>query len=436
VPGDHRTGGYTDCGLLTSSAEGSDTPSRPHVKILVLSPWNPYPPVFGARLRILSLLRALASREHREVHLLSFAEPSDDLELSRRYLAGFGIRARLIPHRMEKGSRMAELPSRLAAALRGVPFNAQLCRHPALRESLDAMLREHEFGLLMAETSWMGQHAAPLTGPRKLLSWQNVDFDVYARRATGDTNPLVRAVRRYNHRIARRFELALIPRFDAMLTVTEADRRFLRETGAATPPVHVVPICVDTAGHPLEGDAERAVDQIVFVGAMFYEPNADAVTYFHREIYPRIRDRAPGVRFVIVGRNPADAVRRLARVDPSVSVTGTVEDVRGYYRNSTVFVAPIRHGGGMKTKIVEAMAAGLPVVATSFAMEGIEARNGEEAFIADDPEDFATRVVNLLDDRSLRQRLAVAAQALVERSHSWEALAHLLDGIVEERAPA
>jgi polysaccharide biosynthesis protein PslH len=404
---------------------------RARVKILVLSPWNPYPPVSGARLRVLSLLRALASREHREVHLLSFAEPGDDLERSRRTLAGFGIVARLIPHRAEKGSRIAELPSRLMAALGGVPFNAQVCRHPALRDSLDAMLREHEFAVLIAETSWMGQHAALLTGPRKILSWQNVDFEVYARRATGDANPLVRALRRYNHRVARRFELALIPRFDALLTVTDADRRLLREAGAATTPVHVVPICVDTAGRPPGNDAERAADQIVFVGAMFYEPNADAVTYFHREIYPRIRARAPGVRFVVVGRNPLEEVRRLAQADPSVSVTGTVEDVSPYYRESAVFVAPIRYGGGMKTKIVEAMASGLPVVATSFAMEGIEARDGKEAFIADDPEDFAARVASLLGDRGLRHEMAVAARALVERSYSWEALARLLDPIVE-----
>ena len=409
---------------------------RPRRKILFLSPWNPYPPLFGARLRVLSLLQALASSGRREVHLLALAEPDDDLELSKRYLSGLGIEARLIPHRVAKGSRIAELPTRLLAALRGVPYNAQLCRHPALRQSLRSMLHEHEYGVIVAETSWMGQHAPSLPGGRRFLSWQNIDFDVYARRAMGDANPLVRLVRWYNYRVARQFEMALVPRFDAVFTVTEGDRRILLEAGAVHIPVHVLPICVDTLAHAAAGPVQRAANQLVFVGAMFYEPNVDAVTYFQREIYGRVRERVPDVRLVIVGRDPVETVRRLAQTDPSVSVTGTVDDVSGYYRESTVFVAPIRYGGGMKTKIVEAMAAGLPVVATSFAMEGIEARDGEEAFITDDPERFAARVVNLLEDGGLREKLARAGRELVERTYSWNALARRLDRILEECRPA
>jgi len=406
------------------------------VRILFLSPWNPYPPVFGARLRVLSLLWALATRERREVDLLSFAEPGDDLQASQVHLARFGIRARFVRRPPEKRPRIQELPARLAAAARGVPFNAHLCRHPEMRRTLQTMVRERVYDLVVAETSWMGQHAAPLRGLRKLLSWQNVDFAVYARRAETDTNPLLRAVRRYNHRTARHFEMELVPRFDGLLTVTEADRRFLRDAGVVATPVHVVPICVDTEQCRFEGDAEREPGLLVFVGAMFYEPNVDAVTYFHRDIYGLIRARAPGVRFVIVGRDPTEAVRRLAREDPSVTVTGTVDDVREYYRRGRVFVAPVRQGGGMKTKVVEAMAGGLPVVASSFALEGIEARDGREVLIADEAEAFATGVVSLLNDSRLRQGLALAARALVERSYSWDALARILDGILGERNPA
>lgn len=406
------------------------------MKVLFLSPWNPYPPVSGAGLRVLSLLRALASREGREVHLLAFAEPGDELDPSRRHLSGFGIRASLIPHHAAKGSRVAEVPWRVAAALRGVPFNAQRCRARALTRSLHALLREHDYGLIVAETSWMGQHVASLAGVPKLLSWQNVDFEVYARRAAADSNPLVRAVRRYNYRVARRFELALVPRFDALLTVTEADRLSLLRSGGIRTPVHVVPICVDTASVPPSSGSPRTPGQILFVGAMFYEPNVDAVRYFHAEIYGRVRARVPGARLVIVGRDPVDAVRRLPQADDSVVVTGTVADVNAYYRASAVFVAPIRYGGGMKTKIVEAMAAGVPVVASSFAMEGIAARDGEEASVSDDPERFADRVVDLLQDAGARARLAAAARALVEREYSWNALAGMLDRIADGCARA
>lgn len=401
------------------------------MKVLFLSPWNPYPPVFGARLRVLSLLRALVAGGRREVDLLAFSEPGDDLEQSRRRLGEIGVRAHFVPHHAAKSSRSAELPARAAAVLRGVPFNAQLFRHPALSRALRALLRENRYQLLFAETSWMGQHVAGDSAP-KLLSWQNVDFEVYQRRAASDGNPIVRALRLYNYRVARRFELALVPRFDALLTVTEADRRSLLAHGTPRTPVHVVPICVDTSGlAEAASAARRTPGQLLFVGAMFYEPNVDAVRYFHDEIYGRIRARHPAARLVIVGRDPTEAVRRLAREDGSVVVTGTVDDVTRYYGESSIFVAPIRYGGGMKTKIVEAMAAELPVVATPFALEGIAARDGVEVLQADDPASFADRVLELLQDGERRERLAGAGRALVERSYSWDALGVLLDRVVE-----
>jgi glycosyltransferase involved in cell wall biosynthesis len=164
---------------------------------------------------------------------------------------------------------------------------------------------------------------------------------------------------------------------------------------------------------------------------MDYFPNVDAVTHFSREVFPRVRRRVPDARFVIVGKNPLPAVRRLTGFS-GVHVTGTVADVRPFLRQAAVAVAPLRIARGIQNKVLEAMAMGLPVVATSKAHEGLAARPGQHLFVEDDPTQFAKLVAGLLEAAGLRAEVGRAARQFVETHHCWAASMAKLDHVLTE----
>jgi glycosyltransferase involved in cell wall biosynthesis len=149
--------------------------------------------------------------------------------------------------------------------------------------------------------------------------------------------------------------------------------------------------------------------------------NQDAVLWFSANILPLIKQQIADIQFWIVGRNPASEIWKLAERE-GITVTGTVADVRDYYRQAKVFVVPLRLGGGTKVKTLEAMAMGLPIVSTAVGAQGLDIRSGQHIWIADRPEDFAARVVELMKDPEQACKIGAEARLLAERKYSWSSI--------------
>jgi len=401
-------------------------------RVLFLSWWNPFPPDIGGRARVLAILKALVAEGY-ETELLSFADRDAEIPRSVEALAAAGVRATFVARSIHDRSRLEQVVPRLAAAIARSPYNSWITRDARMRAALSAVISSRPPAFVLAETSWMGQYLAAIPGSVTILSAPNVDFDHYARRAASESNPILRVLRRRHWRSVRRYELGIVAAVQAVITVTEEDRRRYVDAGVSTP-VHVLPITVDTDRFAYRTPAVTAEQRLLFLGAMFYQPNIEAMTHFCREIYPLVRRRMPAVRLIIAGSRPAAAIRELAAADPSIVVTGHVEDLTECYRHAEVFVAPIRFGGGMKTKIVEAMAFGLPVVGSASALEGIPAADGEHALIRDSPQEFAEAVVTLLRDAALRAKIADSARGLVEERFGNSALRSGLRRILDAEA--
>jgi glycosyltransferase involved in cell wall biosynthesis len=167
---------------------------------------------------------------------------------------------------------------------------------------------------------------------------------------------------------------------------------------------------------------------------MDWSPNIDGVLWFCSEILPRIRRVRPECSLTIAGRDPARPVLDLARRDPLIRVTGTVPDVRPYLWGSRVSIVPLRVGGGTRLKIYESMAACVPVVSTTIGAEGLLVRPGENLHIADAPEEFAARCLDLLGSSAARERMAQTALDIVRRDFSWERVARDFAAILEKQA--
>ena len=225
------------------------------------------------------------------------------------------------------------------------------------------------------------------------------------------------------------YERGIYKKFDACLVVTQQDKDLLT---SLCPQINclVLPNGVDTE-YFSPTDVREEFPSLVFVSDMSGRPTIDNVLYFYNIIYPLIRKEVPQVKLYLVGRNPAKEIAKLAS-DQSVIVTGYVDSVKPYLAKSSIFIAPMILGTGIKNKVLEAMAMGKCVVTTSIGAQGINATSGEDIVIADDPKEFAAWVIKLLKDSQLRKTLGDNARKVIEAKYTWKRIAGSLDQIFRE----
>ncbi len=225
-----------------------------------------------------------------------------------------------------------------------------------------------------------------------------------------------------------RLERTLGKTFDLIVTNSAVDEQVIRQL---SPGMNTLTITngVDMDYFSPDGTSVDG-DKIVFTGVMGYGPNEDAAVYFTNEIWPVIKATRPQAQFWIVGSEPSEKVRSLAE-RPGVHVTGKVDDVRPYVRSAAVFVSPLRVGSGVKNKMLAAMAMKKPTVATSLSVDGLDLADDREVLLADEPRDFAEKVLRLLTDRHTAQRLASNGLARVQSQYSWAAMGRALESAIE-----
>jgi polysaccharide biosynthesis protein PslH len=396
------------------------------VKILVVSPVLPYPPDAGGAIRTFSLIKYL-SAEH-EVELLCLAEPAQAEKAVPKLREYCSAVHTVAPRRL---ARLLQIPSVIGRFARGEPFMLKYGESKEMGALLTQLTDQNDFDVVQFEHSYAAGHVhsvSPSARCKKVLSTHNVAWAQYYR--------IYRSERKLVSKI--KFFLEWFPMmnweanvgrlFDKAIVVSAMDMYLLRFLNPSLD-ISIIPNGVDTQGWVVSPDPVNS--DILFVGSMDYRPNTDAALYFHDRVFPLIRERIPGARFWIVGRQPPPEILKLAE-NPYVVVRADVSDIRSYYGQVAVTVVPLRSGGGTRLKILESMAAGIPVVSTSVGCEGLDLIDGQDILIADDPQSFADRVVELLSRRPLWKRLSVHARARAEQSYDWRNIATSL--AVEYRA--
>jgi polysaccharide biosynthesis protein PslH len=263
-----------------------------------------------------------------------------------------------------------------------------------------------------------------------VLFQHNVEAMIWKRHYEVQTNAARKAYLYRQWRKMFDFERATCPRFDSVVAVSREDREQM-ERDYEVQNVYDVPTGVDTAFFRPGSNVERKPHNLVFTGSMDWLPNEDAIRYFTEQIMPRIRQSVPGVTLTVVGRDPYPGLVELSKRDPSVIVTGRVEDVRPYMDEAAVYIVPLRIGGGTRLKIYEAMAMEKAIVSTSIGAEGLPVSNGAEILLADDPESFAGAVVKLLQDPGLADEVGQRAAARVRAEFGWDTVADSFASICE-----
>jgi glycosyltransferase involved in cell wall biosynthesis len=344
----------------------------------------------------------------------------------------------------------AEFRAKLAAALRREPFDVVQIEgiemaYPWMLEVRNWKL-DYETGLPTSsfQPPTSNPSATLRTGlqpPTSVFDDHNTEYVLQQRAFETD----VRQPRRWiaalysliQWKKLNRYEATVCRLADQVVAVSEADKAALQRLMPGLE-VTVVPNGVDIEfynGQSKFGhwDLDIGHCSLVFTGKMDFRPNVDAVLWFCQEVLPLVRRKVPNVRFYIVGQSPHHRILRLAD-DPAVTVTGYVDDVRPYIAGARVYVVPLRIGGGTRLKVLEAMAMGKPIVSTSLGCEGFQGLvPGRELSLADTPEEFAQRVIELLDDASRRERLGQAARRFVEKQYDWRLIVPKLERVYERR---
>jgi glycosyltransferase involved in cell wall biosynthesis len=396
------------------------------MRILFLSRWLPYPVDNGSKIRILGLLTELA-RAH-EVSLVAFAGPHERLDDEGRLaLAACCASVEAVTY---PGYRAGSARA-VAAFLSPRPRSLVDSHSPALLAAARSAARGCD--LIVASQIDMVPYAVAMPGLPALLEELELShyLDPVRRAATPSARvrPMLTALK------LRAYLRRAMPRFAACTVVSKGERRNLRQlVPSYRHPISVVPNALDLSRYRGSfGPPEP--NSIVFPGALTFGANRDAAELFLGQILPLVAVAEPSVRLRITGRTDGVDLSTMPS-HPAVSYTGYVPDIRPVVAGSWASIAPLRVGGGTRLKILESMALGTPVVATSKGAEGLDAVDGQDILIADDPTAFADKLIALMRSPELRARLAAGGRRLVESRYDWRAVGRELRAIVDSIALA
>lgn len=400
--------------------------------ILFLSAWFPYPPDNGSKIRVYHLLKALAQQH--EVTLLAFAfdtaQPDDIHNLQT-----IGCQTiRVVPINPYQVNQAGSLRTFLSA--RPVVTWAI----PQMRQLVDHALQTERYNAVIASTGMMADYALQAPPQTAKILEEHNSFTRWMRERVESAVSLTTRLRYWvSWQKTGYYEARLFRQFDQVVMVSEPDRQTSEyELPGYRQSVAVIPNGVDCR-HNRPGLSATIANRLVFNGALTYQANYEAMAYFLRQIYPRIKTAIPDLSLTITGSTDGVDLTGLA-LDQSVQLTGWVEDVRQPVAQAAVCVVPLLQGGGTRLKILEAMALGTPVVATSKGAEGLNVQPGIHLLLADTPESFAASVIHLLRRPEAGKQIAEQARHLVETDYDWQSIgqqfAHLVEDVVIRKEKA
>jgi sugar transferase (PEP-CTERM/EpsH1 system associated) len=390
--------------------------------ILMLTPYLPYPPISGGRSRTFNLIKRLV-RDYK-ITLVCFARPEE----KQFDLTPLTELCELVI--IDRASSPGTLRAALLSLTSIKPITMRLYFSREFRSTIKRLLRVQLYDLIHVESFYMLQNLPAHLPVPVLLSEPAIEFLAWWRHSHV-AQPFYQrpalALEAFKMRI---FEPAAWSQATVVGVMSDVDDRIVRSVLPAVP-TRMTPngVDVDFFKTP-SANARRAAETAIFMGDYKYFPNADAVSYFAREIMPLVRAQRPSFTLELLGKDPTPEIVKLGENPQSgVKVRGLVEDTRPYLQNATMFVCPLRSGSGTRFKILEALACGCPVVSTGLGAEGLGATDGRHMLVADTPRAFADGVLKLITEPEEAARIGRHGRNWVVERHSWGRSASFLNDV-------
>jgi len=391
------------------------------MKILFVAQQFPYPPYRdGARLIVYNLLKNLV--KNNSIYLITFIESGEKHSLNE--ISQFCAEVKTVSAKGQKKGRCGRIITLMHDVL-----SAKRCDDPRMFSEIKNSVERLNPDIIHVDNPFMAQYWRALSkSPRLIAAVDSISLHAYKHMKTSKS---------FYEKIAwgwlycqrRWFEGYYFPYYHACTVVSLEDKVAI-EKSCPNLDIHVVPNGVDytyfaPVGVHNDNDSlpHKAGDYVLgFFGNMDFRPNVDAVLYYLQHIHQIIKEKVPGIKIFIVGRNPSELIRAASN-GQDIIVTGEVEDMREYYHKVSCVVAPLRSGAGIKNTMLQAMSMAKPIVSTPQAVKAIGVSDGVHVLIAETPHEFADKVVDLLSNRALRTILGQNARNYIVKAYSWESQA-------------
>jgi glycosyltransferase involved in cell wall biosynthesis len=387
------------------------------MKILFVTPYLCYPEVpYAGGITIYKLMERLYARGH-EVFLITGLRPGD-----KEYLEEVKSLFKVLDAIEIPWTKVEILPAVAEWFLRG--FKGGLTFRKKAAMSVKRFSKEIPFDIIQIEHTELGEC---IERPDEIPIVIDA-HDVLIKPALREyrlSKGIKKTIKYIRYKTIEKKEISVYKRFDRVYVRSDFDRNKLLSCNKDLD-ISILPPYVRV--EDFEGiAARREPDTILFVGAMDRPANISAVRYFYEKVLPLIKKEIPGAKFYVVGNMPPEEIRRLGYKNKDVIVTGFVKDIKPFYLRASVFVAPLFIGGGIIVKILDAIAAGLPVVTTDIGNEGIEAFPDRDILIANEPVDFANKVILLIKDKGHWHRLSGNSKSFVHKKFNWGRIVQKLE---------
>lgn len=391
------------------------------MKILFAANRFPYPPFRGDKLKIYNLAKRMC--QHHELHLLTFLEDRSDLE-HLPALDGIFKHIHLVTH-----PKLRSYVNVLKGLFGKTPLQVSYFASAKMHRKVERLLAREKYDAVHVQHLRMAQYFATYKSVPRILDLPDA-YSLYWRRRIDATSGIKKRFNTMEFNRVKGYE-PILNQFDKTLVCSREDKSWL-EIQQHINNVDILPNGVDTSTYFSTAHNYANNKTILFTGNMDYAPNVDAVQYFAKEIFPLVLQQHPDVQFVIAGQRPVDAVKALA--DSKIVVTGFVQDLKEWYQEAAIVVAPLRFGAGTQNKVLEAMAMAVPVVSMNVGFQGLNIDSGEGVILAMDTLPFADACNKLLSDRSLRKEVGEAGKKVILSQFDWDVVAKKLTAYLAEVA--
>lgn len=392
------------------------------LKILMLTPYLPYPLLSGGQIRTYNLLKKLAN----DYDVTLFALIKDESE--RQYLPELEKYCKKV--KLFKRSRKPfTLRNILQTAFSSYPFLVVRNHVPETIKAVRKELAETKYDLIHAETFYMMPHI-PETKIPILLVEQTIEYLGYESFADKISFLPIRQILKIDIAKIRRWEEFYWKSCTQLITMSEEDRQFIGQT-VDTRKIDVVSNGVDVAWFAEKKRRLPEAPTVLSVGTFNWLPNVEAVNFLVKKVWPFIKQKMPQTKLWIVGNAPTPEIFEYQKKDTSITITGGIPDIRDAFSQAHVLVAPVFSGKGTRYKILEAMAAGTPIVATDIAVEGLDVTNRVHVLTSNTPEGIADLTMEVLQNPELQNQLAKNGKTFVTSKYDWEFIGHKLDLIYQ-----
>jgi len=311
-----------------------------------------------------------------------------------------------------------------------LPFSIRSRYLPKVKERIENYLAANQVDIIICDSIYRALNIPLKSKCKKILFEHNIESIIIKRYADSEKNIFKKIFAYIEYLKLSDFEKKMWGKFDCVIACSSLDK-VIMEQRASDINVFVIKNGVDSDFFASNSKMPIDNDTLIYTGQIGWHPNEDAVIYFIKSILPLIRKEKPQIKFWVVGDGPSERIRGLADKDKSIMITGFVDDVRSFIQKASVFVVPLRIGGGTRLKILEALSMRKAVVSTSIGCEGLDVEDNKNILIKDEPEEFAGAVLNLLKNETLRASLGNNGRKLVEEKYEWSAVFKNLDDILE-----